>query len=130
MPDPERTAPTAWWGPFRHSASALRRAAAGPLSACPGGFAYAPHRRRAIADALRPPRLARRDAGIRRAVYIVAPRIHGLNSSSPMPCASLRLGCPDATAISRSKISVPTSAIVAPDSTRPASMSMSSRIRP
>ncbi len=61
--------------------------------------------------------------------HIVAPRIHGLNSSSPMPWASLRLSCPDATAINRSKISSPTSAIVAPASTRPASMSISSRMR-
>ena len=61
--------------------------------------------------------------------HIVAPRIHGLNSSSPMPCASESECSPEATAISFSKISRPTSATLAPSRMRPASMSMSSRMR-
>jgi hypothetical protein len=57
--------------------------------------------------------------------YIVAPRIHGLNSSSPMPCASLRLFSPDATAIIFSKISRPTASTLTPSRMRPALISMS-----
>lgn len=61
--------------------------------------------------------------------YSVAPRIQGLNSSSPIPCASLRLGVPEATAIIVSKISRPTSSTLAPSRIRPALMSISPRMR-
>jgi hypothetical protein len=63
-------------------------------------------------------------------IHICAPIIHGTNSSSPIPSASLRLFSPEATRSIISNISVPFSEIVAvPSMISPQLTSMSSLIR-
>ena len=61
--------------------------------------------------------------------YSTGPIAQGQNSSSPIPCASLLVCFPLATAIISSKISCPTSWTDAPSRIRPALMSMSSIIQ-
>ena len=60
--------------------------------------------------------------------YVIGPDVQGQNSSSPMPCASLLVSSPLATATIFSKISWPNSSTETPLRIRPASMSMSSII--
>src|SRR2546421_12279694 len=58
--------------------------------------------------------------------YSVPPRLHGLNSTSPTPCASLLDCWPDATATSRSSSSAATSSGGTPSMIFPAFTSISS----
>jgi hypothetical protein len=61
--------------------------------------------------------------------HITGPMIQGANSSSPIPCASLFVLFPDATASTSSNMCRPTSAIVAPSRMTPQSTSMSPSMR-
>src|SRR5262249_6829980 len=71
------------------------------------------------------PAILTRRPGMTGCSQRTAPRIHGLNSSSPTPASSLFVRLPEATARTLSKISSPTASRLAPSSTWPAFTSMS-----